>query len=118
MQTADISEPAEASRVAVRLLLLWAEQPAVWFTQAEAQFTLAGISSKQTKFCYVISQLDDRYAAEVENIITSLPEQDPYSMLRAKLVRWLSPSRGKQCAKRIPPLTSTNSNTKFTSQLI
>jgi hypothetical protein len=36
--------------------------PSEWFTQDEAQFTLASISSKQTKFCYVISQLDHWYA--------------------------------------------------------
>jgi hypothetical protein len=60
---------------------LWAKQLAVWFAQAEAQFTLAGNSSKQTNFCYVISQLDHWYAAEVENIITSPPEQDSYTTL-------------------------------------
>jgi hypothetical protein len=43
----------------------------MWFAQAVAQFTLAGISSEQTKFCYVISQLYQRYASEVEDIITS-----------------------------------------------
>jgi hypothetical protein len=46
-----------------------AERPAVWFAKAEAQFTLAGINVEQTKFCYVISQLDHRYASEVEDII-------------------------------------------------
>jgi hypothetical protein len=45
--------------------------PAVWFAQAEAQFFLAGISSETTKFLHVISQLDHRYAAEVEHIISS-----------------------------------------------
>jgi hypothetical protein len=81
----------------VRLLPIWAEQPAVWFTLAEAQFTLAGIISEQTKFCYVILQLDLRYAAEVEDIlITSPPEREPYAMLRAELMRRLSSSR-EQC---------------------
>jgi hypothetical protein len=55
---------AEISSVAVRLPPFWAERPNVWFAQAEAQFTLAGISSEQTKFYYVISQLDHRYATE------------------------------------------------------
>jgi hypothetical protein len=66
----------------------------VWFAQVEAQFSLAGISSEKTKFFHVISQLDHRYAAEVEDIIISLPEWDPYAMLRAELVRRLTPSRG------------------------
>jgi hypothetical protein len=54
---------------------------------------LAAISSEQTKFCYVISQLDHRYAAEVKDIITSPPERDPYTTLRTELVRRLFPSR-------------------------
>jgi hypothetical protein len=41
----------QISRVAVRLPPFWAERPAVWFSQAEEQFTLAGISTEQTKFC-------------------------------------------------------------------
>jgi hypothetical protein len=89
----DGSQPAEISRVAVWLPPFCAERPAVWFAQAEARFFLAGISSERTKFHYVISQLDQRYAAEVEDIITSPPQQDPYSKLRAELLKRLSLSR-------------------------
>ena len=64
----------------------------MWFAQAEAQFTLAGISSERIKFCHMISQLDHRYATEVEDIITSPSERDPYTLLRTELVRQLSPS--------------------------
>jgi hypothetical protein len=71
METAGNLPPAEVSRVAVRLPPFWAERPAVCFAQAEAQFSLAGISSEKTKFFHVISQLDHRYAAEVEDLITS-----------------------------------------------
>jgi hypothetical protein len=42
---------------------------------------------------HVISQLDHRYAAEVEDIITSPPELDLYTKLRNELVQRLSPSR-------------------------
>jgi hypothetical protein len=65
----------------------------VWFAQAEAQFSLAGISSEKTKFFHVISQLDHRYDVEVEDIITSRPEWDPYTALKTELVGRLSPSR-------------------------
>jgi hypothetical protein len=78
--------------VAAQLPPFWAERPAVWFAQDEAQFTLAGISSKKIKFYYVISQLDHRYTAEVEDI-TSPPERDPYTTLRTELVRRLSLSK-------------------------
>jgi hypothetical protein len=91
MDAADSSPPAEVSRVTVQLLPFWAERPAVWFAQAEAQFFLAGIISEKTKFCHVILQLDHRYDAELEDIITSLPEGDPYTTLRTELIRQLPP---------------------------
>jgi hypothetical protein len=59
----------------------------MWFAQAEIQFLLAGVSNEKTKFSHVISQLEHWYAAEVENIITSLPEGDPYTALRTELMR-------------------------------
>jgi hypothetical protein len=91
MKTADSSPPEEISRVAVRFPPFWAKRPAVWFAQAEAQFTCENF-----RFCYVISQQDQRYATEVEDIITSPPEGGPYSTLRTVLVRRLSPSREQQ----------------------
>jgi hypothetical protein len=75
MEAAHSSPPAEVPRVAVQLPPFWAKTPAVWLAQAKAQFTLACISSEKMKFCHVISQLDHRYATEVEDIITSLPDQ-------------------------------------------
>jgi hypothetical protein len=84
---------AAVYRVAVRLPPFWPEQPAVWFAQAEAQFELASITSERTKFNYVISQLDHRQAAEVEDIITSPPERELYKTLKSELVRRLSTSR-------------------------
>jgi hypothetical protein len=74
MQIMDSSVPAEIFRVAVWLPPFWAKRPAMWFTQAGAEFALASISSEKTKFYNMISQLGHWYAEEVEDIITSLPE--------------------------------------------
>jgi cleavage and polyadenylation specificity factor subunit 1 len=76
----------------MRLPPFWAERPAAWCAQAEAQFFLAGVNNEKTKFFHVISQLDHRHAAEVEDLNISPPERDPYTMLRTELVRRLSPS--------------------------
>jgi hypothetical protein len=90
--SADTLEAA-VYRVVVRLPPFWPDRPAVWFAQAEAQFELAAITNERTKFNYVISQLDHRHAAEVEDIITSPPEREPYTTLKAELVQRLSTSR-------------------------
>ena len=77
----------------MRLPPFWPDRPAVWFAQAEAQFELASITRQRTKFNYVVSQLNQQLAAEVEDIITSPPEREPYDRLKAELVRRLSTSR-------------------------
>jgi hypothetical protein len=59
----------------------------------EVQFHVAGISNELTKFYHVISQLDEKYVAEVEDIINSPPQQDPYTTLKTELVKQLCPRK-------------------------
>src|SRR5215468_2238762 len=84
-ETPDDSLGATLYRVAVRLPPFWPDRPALWFAQAEAQFDLAGITRQRTKFNYVVSQLHQQHAAEVEDIITTPPEHEPYDRLKAEL---------------------------------
>jgi hypothetical protein len=49
-----------------------------------------------TKFNYIISQLEYRHAAEVEDIITSPPADQPYTTLKNEFVRRLSSSRDQR----------------------
>jgi transcription initiation factor IIF auxiliary subunit len=83
---------SEVARVAVRLPPFWPECPDVWFSQTDSQFAIAGITSETTKFHYVVSQLEQKYAAEVDDLITSPPQDQPYSTLRSTLLTRLSPS--------------------------
>jgi hypothetical protein len=106
---------AEASPVAVRLPPFSAEQPAVWFAQAEAQFHLAGIRDEATKFYHVIAQLDHQIAAEVEDIITSPPQQEPYTRLKTELVNRLFPLREQRARQ---PLTHQEMGDRTPSQFL
>jgi hypothetical protein len=72
----------EVARVAVRLPAFWANRPASWLTQPEAQFHLASITNELTQFYHVISQLDEKYVAEVDDIINSPPTRNPYNILK------------------------------------
>jgi hypothetical protein len=97
MQEAPDSSPATYFyRPTVRLPPFWPDRPGLWFAQAEAQFNLAAISDEKAKFNYVISQLEFRHAAEVEDIITSPPADEPYTTLKTELVRRLSSSRDQR----------------------
>jgi hypothetical protein len=76
----------------VRLPPFWAERPGPWFAQAEAQFHLAGITSELTKFYHVVSQLDIRCIAEVEDLVSAPPPINPFTTLKAELIKRLCPS--------------------------
>lgn len=83
-------------RVGVRPPPFWAEEPAVWFSQLEGNFILSGIKDDDTKFYYVTSTLEHRYAAEVKDIIVSPPKTDRYERLKTELIKRLSASREKE----------------------
>jgi hypothetical protein len=63
--------------VGIHVPPLWPEKPAIWFAQLEGQFALPNIMQDATKFHYVTSKLDNKYAVKVEDIITSPPTHRP-----------------------------------------
>jgi hypothetical protein len=91
----DSSQGEHIYRAAVRLPPFWPNRPGLWFAPAEAQFALASVTSKKTKFNYVISQLEYQHAAEVGDIITP-PADETYTTLKTELVRRLSSSRDQR----------------------
>lgn len=90
------TQPTDIYRVGVRLPPFWPDEPAVWFAQVEGQFLLSRITDDKTKFYYVISQLDHRYAAEVKDIIVTPPTGTSYETLKSELIKRLSQSREKE----------------------
>jgi hypothetical protein len=93
MEPTNASQPTEVSRVAVRLPPFWPERQALWFAQADSQFTLAGITDERTKFHHITSQLEQRYAAEVEGIIIPPPHHEPYTKLRTEILKRMALSK-------------------------
>jgi hypothetical protein len=57
---------------------------------------LAGISNELTQFYHVISQLDEKYVAEVDDIINSPLPRDPYTTLKTELIKRLCPSKDQR----------------------
>lgn len=86
-------ESATVSRLAVRLPPFWPHNPLLWFAQVEASFNYSGVTTDATKFALVVSQLDQRYATEVQDIITSPPTENAYERLKAELIRRISASQ-------------------------
>lgn len=83
----------EISRVSVKIPPFWPEKPALWFCQLEGQFALCGVTSDSTKFYYVIAQLDNKIAQEVEDVITAPPVDNKYERIKGELIKRLSTSQ-------------------------
>lgn len=86
----------EILRVSVRVPPFWPEEPLLWFAQVENQFILSRITTDDTKFGYVVAQLDHQYALEVKDIITQPPATDKYLKLKTELIKRLTVSHQKR----------------------
>jgi hypothetical protein len=53
----------------------------MWLAQLRGQFALSNITQDATKFYYDISQLDNKLAAEVEDVITKPPPTGRYDRI-------------------------------------
>ncbi|CAF4890899.1 unnamed protein product [Pieris macdunnoughi] len=83
--------PSDIYRVGERFSPFWPEEPAVWFAQIEGSFALSGV-----KYNYVRGQLENRYAADVKDILIHPTPSGKYEKLKSELIKRLSASREKE----------------------
>ncbi|XP_076236120.1 uncharacterized protein LOC143180342 [Calliopsis andreniformis] len=76
----------------IKIPVFWPQKVALWFRQLEAQFVIGSITRDETKFGYVVAQLDGKYAEEVEDIICNPPETNKYEAIKKELIKRLSDS--------------------------
>lgn len=73
--------------VHVKLPAFGVNNPRVWFIQLECYFHFRRITSQQTMFSYVVSQLPTEVAAEVIDLIDPMPASNPYNTLKAAIIK-------------------------------
>ena len=93
METTEETVCSAVFRIAVQLPHVWPELPAVWFAQAVEPFERAFIKLQRNNYNYVVWKFNLQQAADVEDIITKPPLQEPYERLKAELLRRFSTSR-------------------------
>lgn len=85
----NIGEERESNIHAAKLVKLppfWKENPVLWFTQCEAAFALSRITSDETRFRYVIVNLDTAVLPFVSDIIGTPPIAGKYQTLKERII--------------------------------
>ena len=91
-----VETPAQLHRIAIKVPPFWADEPELFFAQMESQFTLGGITQDATKYAYVLSHIDTKYAKEIKDLITTPPVNNKYESIKKALIQRLSISQEQQ----------------------
>ncbi|XP_035205422.1 uncharacterized protein LOC118180427 [Stegodyphus dumicola] len=86
VQPSMVEDKAEANRVSVKIPPFWVDKPEIWFYQVEAQFAISGITSEETKFNYLVAQLEPRFIENIWDIIKDAGT-NKYSAAKARLMQ-------------------------------
>jgi hypothetical protein len=76
----------QASSVSVKIPPFWPKDPDMWFRTIEASFSIAKITQDETKYSYVISNLDQTYLSSVRDLVMNPPNAGKYEALKQKLI--------------------------------
>ena len=90
---------AETNAVAIKLPTFWAQQPEVWFLQAEAQFHIRKITDDTTKYYHVVAALDQETSGRILSTLSSPPTDNKYTDLKQRLLTTFGLSKREQASK-------------------
>lgn len=96
-------EKPEASAVSVKIPPFWTDKPEMWFFQVEAQFKIANITSEETKFNYLVAQLEPRYIENIWDIIKG-DKTNKYTAAKERLLATFTESESKKIKKLLTGL--------------
>ncbi|KAM7299655.1 uncharacterized protein ISCGN_020221 [Ixodes scapularis] len=81
------SAAAAVASINLKLPEFWSSDSELWFLTIESLFLKNKITSQQSKFDHVVSSLPQTVAAVVRDILRAPPQDMPYDMLKAELIR-------------------------------
>jgi hypothetical protein len=84
-----------ANKVTVKIPPFWVEKPEIWFFQVEAQFSINKIDSEETKFNYLVAQLEPRYIEHIWDVIKG-QDENKYSVAKARLLNIFKESEDRR----------------------
>lgn len=98
------SKTLEASAVSVKIPPFWVDKPEMWFFQVEAQFQICNIVTEDTKFNYLVAQLEPRFIENIWDIIKDSTNKTKYSSAKDRLLATFTESENKKIKRLLTGL--------------
>ncbi|KOC65240.1 hypothetical protein WH47_09819, partial [Habropoda laboriosa] len=83
-----------------KLSLFWVDKPEIWFYQVEAQFHICNITQEDTKFNYLVAQLEPKYIENIWDIING-NRSNKYTSAKQRLLSIFKESENKRIKRLI-----------------
>lgn len=94
----------EAAAVSIKIPPFWIDKPEIWFYQVEAQFHIGKITEEETKFNYLVAQLEPRLLENIWDIIKDNAEDKKYTTAKNRLLATFKESENKKIKRLITGL--------------
>lgn len=86
----------DVARISIKCPTFQKDNINIFFAQLEATFAINRISSELTKFNYLITSLEPDILAQCPEILLSVPDTDPYTTLKNKVIEIFQDSAAKK----------------------
>ncbi|XP_076660307.1 uncharacterized protein LOC143363628 [Halictus rubicundus] len=93
-------EEYDVNKVSIKIPPFWVDKPEIWFYQVEAQFQIGNITQEDTKFNYLIAQLEPKFIENLWDIIQDRGA-NKYTMAKQRLLNTFKESENKRIKKLI-----------------
>lgn len=97
------TDKLEANKVSVKIPPFWTDKPEMWFYQVEAQFAISGITSEDTKFNYLVAQLEPKFMENIWDIIKE-SGNNKYSSAKDRLLQTFKESENHRMKRLLTGL--------------
>lgn len=101
----EYSQQGEIAKVSVRIPPFWTINPAMWFSQVEAQFAISGISNDFTRYNTVVGAMDSSVLMHVSDILLGPVQQRSYKTLKERLIQQFADSEQQRLRKLLQDLS-------------
>jgi hypothetical protein len=75
----------------------------MWLSQAECLFELQGVTCQVKRYCYMVASLTHESMRRVSELVEQQPDQDPYEVIKARLLSALQLTDYQQADKLFDP---------------